>query len=138
MHLQHNLIWCSLHIDEHITVHITVQIAVPTNIRFSNYVLFKIMASKNHIYIYYIPAIRYTYLNLDANVIFVPKREIGHEFHYVLICPVLCNDHHHGWIKKLYRKFPSMYKLSELVSTNLTAATVCNKHHTKILVLPIV
>ena len=65
---------------------------------------------------------------------FVLKREIEDEFHYVLICPVLCNDHnhkvnHHGWIKKLYRKFPSMYKLlvSELMSTNLTAATVCNK-----------
>ena len=75
------------------------------------------MASKNHIYIYYLPAIRYNYT------------EIEDEFHYVLICPVLCNDHHHGWIKKLYQKFPSMYKLlvSELMSTNLTAATVCNK-----------
>ena len=73
MHLQHNLIRCPLHIDEHITVHI----AVPANIKFLCYVLFKIMASKNHIYIYYLPAIRYTYLNLD-------------EFHYVLICPVLC------------------------------------------------
>ena len=89
------------------------------------------MASKNHIYIYYLPAIRYnyTYLNLNADVMFVLKREIEDEFHYVLICPVLCNDHHHGWIKKLCRKFPSMYKLpvSKLMSTNLTAATVCNK-----------
>ena len=130
MHLQHNFIRCALHIDEHI--------AVPENITFSCYVLFKIMASKNHIYIYYLPAIKYTYLNLDADVIFVPKSVIGDEFHYVLICPVLCNDHHHGWIKNLYRKFPFMYKLSELMSTNLTATTVCNKHHTKILVLPIV
>ena len=96
------------------------------------------MVSKNHIYIYYLSAIRYTYLNLDADVIFVPKREIGDEFHYVLICPVLYNDYHHGWIKKLYRKFTSMYKLSELMSTNLTAATAYNKHYTKILVIPIV
>ena len=96
------------------------------------------MASKNDINIYCLPTIRYTYLNLDAGVIFMPKREIGDEFHYVLICPVLCNDHHHGWIKKLYRKFPSMYKLSQLMETDLTAATVCNNHHTKILVLPIV
>ena len=60
---------------------------------------------------------------------FVLKREIEDEFHHVLICPVLCNDHHHMWIKKLYQKFPSMYKLlvRELMSTNLTAATVCNK-----------
>ena len=79
-----------------------------------------------------------TYLNLDADVISVPKREIGDEFHYVLICPVLCNDHHHGWIKKLYRKFPSMYKFSELMSPNLTTATVCSNHHAKIFVLPIV
>ena len=96
------------------------------------------MASKNHIYIYYLPAIRfkYTYLNLNADVMFVLKREIEDEFHYVLICPGLSNDHHHGWIKKLYRKFPFMYKLlvSELMLTNLTAATVCNKN----LVLPIV
>ena len=69
------------------------------------------MPSKNDINIYCLPAIRYTYLNLDAGVIVVPKREIGDEFHYVLIRPVLCNDHHHRWIKKLYRKFPSMYKL---------------------------
>ena len=56
------------------------------------------MASKNHIYKYYLPAIRYnyTYLNLNADVMFVLKREIEDEFHYVLICPVLCNDHHHG------------------------------------------
>ena len=47
------------------------------------------MASKNDINIYYLPAIRYTYLNLDAGVIFVTKREIGDEFHYVLIYPVL-------------------------------------------------
>ena len=87
---------------------------------------------------YYLPAIRNTYLNLDAHVIFVPKREIEDEFHYVLICSVLCNDHHHGWIKKLYRKFLSMYKLSKLMSTNLTAATVCNNHHTEFLGLPIV
>ena len=61
---------------------------------------------------------------------FVLKRETEDEFHYALICPVLCNDHHHGCIKKLYRKFLSMYKLlvSELMSTNLTAATVCNKN----------
>ena len=84
MHLQHNLIRCALHIDEHITVHITVHITIPTNIKFSYYVLFKIMASKNHVYIYYLPAIRYTYLNLDADVIFVTKREIGDEFHCVL------------------------------------------------------
>ena len=84
-----------LNIDEHLTVHITVHIAVSANIRFSYYALFIIMASKNHIYIYYLPAIRYTYLNLDAYVIFVPKRKIGDEFHYQLICPVLCNDHHH-------------------------------------------
>ena len=109
MHLQHNLIRCALHIDERITVHITV----PANIRFLYYVLFKIMASKNHIYIYYLQAIRYTYLNLNADVIFVPKGEIVNEFHYVLICPVLSKDYHHGWIKKLYRKCPSMYKLSE-------------------------
>ena len=42
------------------------------------------MPGKNYIYIYYLPAIRYTYLNLDADVIFVPKREIGDEFYYVL------------------------------------------------------
>ena len=30
----------------------------------------------------YLPAIRYTYLNLDADVIFVPKRKVGDEFHY--------------------------------------------------------
>ena len=63
------------------------------------------MANKNHICIDYLPAIRNTSLNLDADVIFVPKREIGDELHYVLICPVLCNDHHNGWIKNLYRKF---------------------------------
>ena len=56
--------------------------------------------------------------------------------HYMpLIWPELCNDQHHGWIKKLYLKFLSMYKLSELMSTNLTADTICNNHHTKILVL---
>ena len=43
------------------------------------------MASKNDINIYYLSAIRYTYLNLDAGVIFVPKKDIGDEFHYVLI-----------------------------------------------------
>ena len=62
MHLQHNLIWCALHIDEHITVHINVHIAVPTNIRFSYYVLYKLMASKNHIYII-LPASIKTYLS---------------------------------------------------------------------------
>ena len=51
MHLQHNLIRCALHIDEHITVHIIVHITVPANIRFLYYVLSKILASKNHIYI---------------------------------------------------------------------------------------
>ena len=37
------------------------------------------MASKNHIYIHYLPAIRYnyTYLNLNADVMFVLKREIA-------------------------------------------------------------
>ena len=54
MHLQNNLIRCALHIGKHITVHVTVHITVPTNIRFSYYVLFKIMANKNHIYINYI------------------------------------------------------------------------------------
>ena len=85
MHLQHNLIRCGLHIDEHITVHTIVHIAVPPNIRFLYYVLFKIIASKKHIYTYYyyLPAVRYSYMNLDADVIFVPKREIGDEFHYV-------------------------------------------------------
>ena len=80
MHLQHNLIRCALHLDKRITVHITVHIAASANIRFSYYVLFKIMASKNHNYIYYLPAIIYTYLHLDAYVIVVPKREIGAEF----------------------------------------------------------
>ena len=35
----------------------------------------------------------------------------------------------------VYRKFPFLYKLNELMSTNLTAATVCNNQHTTILVL---
>ena len=37
------------------------------------YIIYNIMISKNHIYIYYLPAIRYnyTYLNLDADVMFV-------------------------------------------------------------------
>ena len=56
MHLQHNLIRCALHIDEHIDehidVHITVHIAIFANIRFSYYVLFIIMSSKNNIYMY--------------------------------------------------------------------------------------
>ena len=79
MHLQHNLIRCALHIDEHITVHITVHIG------FSYYVLFKIMASKNHIYIYiyYLPTIKYTYLNLDADVKCVPKKG---DWRSVLLC----------------------------------------------------
>ena len=34
------------------------------------------MANKNHICINYLTAIRYTYLNLDADVIIVPEREI--------------------------------------------------------------
>ena len=68
----------------------------------------------------YLPAIRHSYQNLDVDVIFVSTREIGDEFHCVLICPVLCNDHHHGWSKKLYRKFPCMFKLGQLMLTNLT------------------
>ena len=36
----------------------------------------------------YLPAIRHSYQNLDVDVIFVPTREIGDEFHCVLICPV--------------------------------------------------
>ena len=54
MHLQHTLIRCALHIDAHITVHITVHIAVPADLRFSYYVLFKIMAigkQEPHLYI---------------------------------------------------------------------------------------
>ena len=43
----------------------------------------------------YLPAIRYTYLNLDADVIFVPKRKIGDEFHYRMpaIFVTQCNSH---------------------------------------------
>ena len=59
----------------------------------------------------YLPAVTHTKENLDVGVIFVSTREIGGKFHYVLICPVLCNDHHHGWSKKLYRKFSCIFKL---------------------------
>ena len=68
MHLQHNLIRCPLHIDELITVHIAGHIAVPAKIRFLYYVLFIIMASKNHIYIILPTSNKYTNLNLDADV----------------------------------------------------------------------
>ena len=59
------------------------------------------MASKNHIYIYYLPAIRYTYLNAD--VIFVPKREIGDEFHYVL---KVLESNFHLFNEKIYSFMP--------------------------------
>ena len=68
MHLQHNLIRWPLHIDELITVHIAGHIAVPANIRFLYYVLFIIMASKNHIYIILPTSNKYTNLNLNADV----------------------------------------------------------------------
>ena len=38
------------------------------------------MANKNHICINYLPAIRYTYLNLDGDVIFVPKGRLEMSF----------------------------------------------------------
>ena len=44
------------------------------------------------------------------------KNEIGDEFHYLFICPVFQEDHNR-FLKEYYRKFPSMYKFIELMST---------------------
>ena len=44
------------------------------------------------------------------------KNEIGDEFHYLFICPVFQEDRNR-LLKEYYRKFPSMYKFIELMST---------------------
>ena len=43
--------------------------------------------------------------------------EIGDEFHYLFICPVFQEDRNR-LLKDYYRKFPSMYKFIELMSTS--------------------
>ena len=45
------------------------------------------------------------------------KNEIGDEFHYLLICPVFQEDRKR-LLKEYYRKFPSIYKIIELMSTS--------------------
>ena len=44
------------------------------------------------------------------------KKEIGDEFHYLFICPVFQEDRNR-LLKEYYRKFPSIYKFIELMST---------------------
>ena len=44
------------------------------------------------------------------------KNEIGDAFLYLYICPVFQEDLNR-LLKKYYRKFPSMYKFIELMST---------------------
>ena len=44
------------------------------------------------------------------------KNKIEDEFHYVFICPVFQEDRNR-LLNKYYRKFPSMYKFIELMST---------------------
>ena len=43
--------------------------------------------------------------------------EIGDVFHYLFICPVFQEDRNR-LLKDYYRKFPSMYKFIELMSTS--------------------
>ena len=94
----------------------------------------KITENWNHIYINYPPAIEYTYLNLDveATICQYPKykhedtydtkcklcdkNKIGDAFHYLFICPVFQEDRKR-LLKEYYRKFPSMYKFIELMTT---------------------
>ena len=45
------------------------------------------------------------------------KNEIGDEFHYLFICPVFQEDRKR-LLKEYYRKFPSMYKFIELMTTS--------------------
>ena len=44
------------------------------------------------------------------------KNEIGDEFHYLFICLVFQEDRNR-LLKEYHRKFPSMYKFIELMST---------------------
>ena len=67
------------------------------------------------------------------------KNEIGDEFHYLFICPVFQEDRNR-LIKEYYRKFPSMYKFIELMSTTnmkdlRKTSTICNNNHSKISVI---
>ena len=95
----------------------------------------KITGNWSNIYRNYLPAIEHTYLNLDVEATICQvskvykhadtydtkckicdKKEFGDEFHYLFICPVFQEDRNR-LLKEYYRKFPSMYKFIELMST---------------------
>ena len=95
----------------------------------------KITGNWSHIYIHYLLAIEYTLSKFRCRSNYMPvskvykhtdtydtkrkisdKNEIGDEFHYLFICPVFQEDHKR-LLKEYYRKFPSMYKFIELMST---------------------
>ena len=109
--------------------------SIPTHIRCSYYVLFKDnrklepylykLSTSNRIYLSkfrcrsnYMPVSK-VYKHADTyntKCKICDKNEIGDEFHYLFICPVFQEDRNR-LLKEYYRKFPSMYKFIELMST---------------------
>ena len=55
---------------------------------------------------------------MTQRVKYLIKNEIGDEFHCQIICPVFQQDRYNKLLKEYYRKFPSMYKFIELMSTS--------------------
>ena len=109
--------------------------SIPTHIRCSYYVLFKYnrklepylykLSTSNRIYLSkfrcrsnYMPVSKvYKHADTyDTKCKICDKNEIGDEFHYLFICPVFQEDRNR-LLKEYYRKFPSMYKFIELMST---------------------
>ena len=95
----------------------------------------KITGNWSHIYINYLLAIEYYLSKFRCRSNYMPvskvykhadtydtkckicdENEIGDEFHYLFICPVFQEDRNR-LLKEYYRKFPSMYKFIELMST---------------------
>ena len=109
--------------------------STPAHNRCSYYVLFKdnrklkpylyILSTSNRIYYStlrcrsnYMP-ISKVYKHTDTNDTkckICDKKEILDEFYYLFICPVFQEDRNR-LLKEYYRKFPSMYKFIELMST---------------------
>ena len=111
--------------------------SIPAHFRCSNYVLFK-DNRKLEPYLYKLSTSNRIYLSkfrCRSNYMYMPiskvykqtdtydtkckicdNNEIGDEFHYLFICPVFQEDRNR-LLKEYYRKFPSMYKFIELMST---------------------
>ena len=109
--------------------------SIPAHIRCSYYVLFKDnrkleqylykLSTSNRIYLSkfrcrsnFLPISKvYKHTDTyDTKCKICDKNEIGDEFHYLFICPVFQKDRIR-LLKEYYRKFPSMYKFIELMST---------------------